>query len=244
MIKVLNSMGNMIFHSRPEFENISLGCISHEDMRSRIEDEIRGGHPAILLLEGGADINPKLYGEENLYSGFSAHRDAHEVFCYNLARSMNIPILGICRGHQLMAALGGGSLWQDIGRQLGRSHGGSHTIQFEESDHLPEFRALMETNPTGRSEVVNSLHHQAVREVPEGAVVLARHKDQTPEAIWYSYGLSVQWHPEFLGHTDFIFHMAKRFYGDTHGNNGTRARAARSGEAGSDGDKLLPILSS
>lgn len=169
--------------------------------------------PMVLLLEGGNDISPTLYGATTTYTrGVSIVRDTREIDLYKRARKHHVPILGICRGHQLMAALEGGTLYQDIEKELGKRHDYEHTIKFTHAATASGFRELMESNPTGSPDVVNSLHHQAVKVVPTDGRVLAFAADMTPEAILYPWGLSAQWHPEFLGHVEFIQFMYDRFY--------------------------------
>lgn len=144
---------------------------------------------AILLL-GGEDINPFWYGQEALYN-FPPNKDRDTVE-WTLARralAEGIPIMGICRGCQMLAAAAGGGLWQDIHRQKivkGR-HPGRHRVMVKDplSKYVPE-------------PVVNSRHHQAIRVVPYGWKVVATSTDNIIEAIWRPGALGVQWHPEDL----------------------------------------------
>lgn len=172
-----------------------------------------------VLFEGGADIDPALYGETNTYhnSYCDRRRDAHEIMLWRMARRLNVPMLGICRGHQFMAAMAGGTLYQDLHKQRGRGHSGVHKIQLTAVAEQVGFAQLMESNPLGSPDklecIVNSMHHQAVRDIPNDARVLATAYDGVNEALVYPYGVSVQWHPEFLDHTDFIAYM-QRFMHD------------------------------
>ncbi len=200
---IINSMGGMTFHNLPAG---MIQIVAGDD----VEERMRAGN-CILLLEGGADIHPKLYGEENKYSYPYSRRDDHEIRLYYMAREYNIPVLGICRGHQLMAALEGGTLYQDIEKQVGKDHDYSHSIIFTKYARMVGFTRLMESNPCGSPHVVNSLHHQAVKRVPPNARVLAYAGDLTPEALQYEHGMSVQWHPELLGHKEMLEYIRDTF---------------------------------
>lgn len=95
----------------------------------------------LVLLTGGEDINPALYGEpKGKYTHFNAHRDAMEVAATEKAFARGIPVCGTCRGIQLLGALNGAKLVQDL------DHPGYHDIEIV----------------GGETVTVNSLHHQAV----------------------------------------------------------------------------------
>ena len=143
-----------------------------------------------LILLGGADISPFLYGEPVIDSQRpDSRRDQIEWILARRAITEHVPTFGICRGHQMLAAAHGGTLWQDIYSGMGVQHPmGSHNLQCDSKlrAHIPGV-------------TVNSLHHQAVRIVPHGFKVLARSvKDEVIESIWRPGYLGVQWHPELL----------------------------------------------
>ena len=157
-----------------------------------------------LLLTGGGDINPLFLKEEpvkELHS-INPYRDRQELLLARLAANRQIPVLGICRGIQVMNAALGGSLYQDIYSQeegklikhsqdLDRAYA-SHTVRKEEDSLLAKIMGQT-TLP------VNSFHHQAVREPAPGFRVSARATDGIIEAIEskeYKSMLGVQWHPE------------------------------------------------
>jgi putative glutamine amidotransferase len=211
-IIVLNSNGGMTFGAGVSDVDLP------RDLERASELMILNRNNAILLLEGGADIDTGLYGQERKHAHHpSGLRDAREVFFYTMARRLRIPVLGICRGHQLMAVLEGGTLYQDIYLDAGVEHGGSHLVHFQADG---SFAALMESNPPqryvtwGRNGAespiepgrawVNSMHHQAVELVPSSGVVAARTREGLIEAIIYPFGLGVQWHPEVMGHTEMV----------------------------------------
>ena len=157
-----------------------------------------------LLLTGGADINPLFLKEEPVKElhNINPFRDRQELLLTRLAANRQIPILGICRGMQVMNVALGGSIYQDIhvqmeGKRIKHSQDmdrafASHTIQIEHDSLLAR---IMKTT----SLPVNSFHHQAINEAAPGFRISARAADQVAEAIEsteYKSMLGVQWHPE------------------------------------------------
>lgn len=90
-------------------------------------DDLSPAHHNLLILHGGEDIPPEIYGEHNVAASVSTHgrdRTRREVALVHRAVDLGIPILGICRGAQLLCALGGGTLWQDVsGHGTSKGHG-------------------------------------------------------------------------------------------------------------------------
>lgn len=168
-----------------------------------------------LLLTGGSDVEPKRYGEATDPDAgvhTTPGRDAMEWELLAAARAARRPVLAICRGHQLVNAFLGGTLWQDLGAagvEVKRRHDPdesdrrrlAHGIEVGAgSNPCSEFfRAF------GPIEV-NSLHHQAVRTLADGLDVVATSTDGVIEAMswrdpsWWLW--SVQWHPEELTEPD------------------------------------------
>ncbi len=157
-----------------------------------------------IIFSGGGDINPLFTGEEPLPAlhSINAERDRQELLMARMAYDRQIPMLGICRGIQIIAAALGGELYQDIytqdtGATVKHSQDldrgiASHTVETEEGTVL---RRLF---GTGRL-AVNSFHHQAVKTVPKDFRVCARSSDGLIEAMESSAFRSVigvQWHPE------------------------------------------------
>jgi len=157
-----------------------------------------------LMMIGGADINPLWYNEEPLQQlqAVDPVRDVYELKLLKLASDRNIPILGICRGEQLINIAFGGTLYQDIPSQLPNKpvkhlqdmprEYGAHTIEI-----LPETQ--LATILGNSSLAVNSFHHQSVKDIAPGFRVTAYSRDSVIEAIeaWPDRPiLGVQWHPE------------------------------------------------
>ena len=175
-----------------------------------------------LLLTGGPDIDPRHYNEKKHRKTQTPCRSRDELECSLFKWSMeeNLPVFGICRGIQIMSVAMGGSLFQDIPCQFTDPlcHGKKHETK-EDSEHKIE----IETNSLlidliGKNiDVVNSAHHQAVKETGRGFIVTAKSADGVIEAIenenpskWFLLG--VQYHPErMLKNPNLEKHAAKLF---------------------------------
>ncbi len=156
-----------------------------------------------LLLSGGNDIEPIRYGASADGSlSPDRPRDSWELTLADAAWDAALPILGICRGAQLLNVSRGGTLIQDIWgesddhRVLARD---GQAVQ-DEGEHEIEIgpaTALFEVYGTS-SRIVNTLHHQALDRIGTGLVVSARATDGTVEAVESEDGsaIGVQWHPE------------------------------------------------
>lgn len=157
-----------------------------------------------LLLSGGADINPLYLKEEPLRDlhGVNPYRDRQELLLVRLAADRQIPMLGICRGIQVMNAALGGTLYQDIYSQREETRlkhsqdmpreSASHSVAIEPDSQLA---TIMGTT----SLFVNSFHHQAVHQPAPGFRVTALSADGIVEAMEsteYKSMIGVQWHPE------------------------------------------------
>lgn len=148
-----------------------------------------------LLFTGGADLNPEAYSETNTASDFEQIRDDYELALLGAALEAEKPLLGICRGLQLLNVQAGGSLHQDIpehARYDVRPETRTHSITIEPASRLN----LM----FGSTLEVNSLHHQTVDTVGADLSVVARADDGTVEALEMVGRdvIAVQWHPEML----------------------------------------------
>ena len=148
-----------------------------------------------LILCGGADMDPRYYGEENCGSvNIDAERDENEMALMRAYVSAGKPILGICRGHQLINVFFGGSLYQDIPERDLHGRG-------EMGDGRHEVKALSDSvlgSLYGESFFVNSAHHQAIKELGDGIRATAWWADKYVEAIEHMTLpiIGVQWHPE------------------------------------------------
>jgi putative glutamine amidotransferase len=171
-----------------------------------------------LLLPGGPDVRPALYGQPQhpMTLVIDGPRDALELTLARWAADDNLPVLGICRGHQVLNVALGGTLVQDIPSQV------KTKLAHDIPDGLPRKTRVhtVTVNPDSRLAailgetefLVNSLHHQSVAEAAPGVTVTATAPDGIVEALEVPgkpFLLSVQWHPEDLYAEDPV--MARLF---------------------------------
>lgn len=159
-----------------------------------------------LVLTGGADVAPQTYGETPLKREWAgdAVRDAYELALVTECLARKVPILGVCRGAQLLNVALGGTLYQDIGTQVPAAFGHRNWNLYDENLHdvrLAPGSGLARLYPDFTVARVNSVHHQAVKDVGRDLTVEATAVDDgVVEAIRYggpSYALGFQWHPEW-----------------------------------------------
>lgn len=157
-----------------------------------------------LLLTGGGDVDPTLYGERTHPSVKAAEsgRDAFELALCREASEADLPLLAICRGVQVLNVARGGSLVQDIPSQV--VHAAEHAVSdppdalAHNVDLTPGSRLQQLLGDTGSCEV-NSRHHQSIKALGRGLIVTATAVDGVIEAVEdpsLSFCLGVQWHPE------------------------------------------------
>ena len=159
-----------------------------------------------LLLSGGGDVNPLWTGEEpspRLHS-INARRDKAELLITQLAYNRCVPILGICRGMQVLVTALGGHVCQDLpetGALLKHSQDAdrsepTHTVMLDDYSMLASYQE-------GARLCVNSFHHQAVEDAGPHLTVVGRAMDGVVEAVEsnaeHKAVMGVQWHPEWLG---------------------------------------------
>lgn len=158
-----------------------------------------------LLLSGGGDINPLLLQEEPLRAlqDVDTLRDTYDFTLLRLALDRQLPVLGICRGHQVVNALLGGSLYQDIYSQTQTTQKHSQQMAREQASHLVSLTegTLLRQLFGGEAQIaVNSFHHQAVKEIAPGLRANAVAADGINEGFEHPEKpiLCVQWHPEAM----------------------------------------------
>ncbi|RMH32812.1 MAG: gamma-glutamyl-gamma-aminobutyrate hydrolase family protein [Nitrospirae bacterium] len=159
----------------------------------------------LLITGSGADLDPTLYGERQRFPfrTMSIDRAQLELGMTRLAYRAGLPVLGICGGMQSMNVALGGTLIQDIPRELGTRLCHQSSESATKTVHSVRIapRSLLQCI-VGRSVVkVNSSHHQSVKDVARPLVVSATASDEVIEAIEapsHPFFLGVQWHPEYL----------------------------------------------
>jgi len=158
-----------------------------------------------LVLTGGVDIAPEFYDGSIGYAhapaeGWERERDLYEMAVLESALERGLPVLGVCRGLQLINVALGGSLVQDLGTG-DAVHEASTGVDREHGVIVEKGTLLWEIAGSGGG-VVNSAHHQAVGRLAEGLKVNCRADDGTVEGVEWaevsgkSFLLAVQWHPE------------------------------------------------
>jgi putative glutamine amidotransferase len=160
-----------------------------------------------LVLEGGSDMWPGSYGEAPLAPEWSGDRvrDEYEIALLRAFVDAGKPVLGVCRGLQVINVAFGGTLYQDIGTQ--KPGAGAHRDaalydqHFHEIELVPGSRLAQLYRGIPRA-TVNSVHHQGIKDLAPGFVIEAiAVDDHVIEAFRWtgpSYVAAVQWHPEFL----------------------------------------------
>jgi putative glutamine amidotransferase len=160
-----------------------------------------------LVLHGGSDMWPGSYGEEPLKPEWSGDRvrDEYEIALLRAFIDVGKPVLGVCRGLQVINVAFGGTLYQDLATQHPVSATHRDAKLYDQNFHEIEFVAdtrLAALYPGVMRSRVNSVHHQAVKDLAGGFIVEATStEDGLLEAMRWtgpSYLMAVQWHPEFL----------------------------------------------
>lgn len=214
-------------HARELAEKGSDALVSYRSALERNGAEVvllspdqtgRGRRPLVdgldgLLIPGGDDMDPALYGEkpDPLLEGFDTDFDRFELEVVRQARDRKLPVLGICRGHQLFNVHRGGALYQDI---PARHPAGGKVVHRLKKDgaYVPAYHQIRLRKGSllrrllGRARLkVNSFHHQSVRTLGRGVIAAAESEDGVVEASELSargqagaegFYLGLQFHPE------------------------------------------------
>lgn len=157
-----------------------------------------------VLFAGGEDVAPHFYGETRKFENVQMNqsRDDFEFKLLDLARHNRHPILGICRGIQVINVRFGGTLYQDLKSETALNLDHQQTGSRSDTTHSvtltdPESKLASAFKGSCR---VNSLHHQAIHRLGHGLKVIAHSEDGLVEAVEaadeYPFLLAVQWHPE------------------------------------------------
>lgn len=168
----------------------------------RILQQVNG-----LILAGGGDIDPAIYGGESHPTVYSvdAERDRTELALAEMVMTEGVPILGICRGMQVLCVVSGGNLVAHVPDHFGENvlhrldnprRPTSHTVEVTAQSRLAEVLKVTNTE-------VTSWHHQAVQSISGGWNAVAHAPDGVIEAIEHRehpWAVAVQWHPELSAH--------------------------------------------
>ncbi|WP_081615158.1 gamma-glutamyl-gamma-aminobutyrate hydrolase family protein [Dietzia sp. UCD-THP] len=182
-----------------------------------------------LILGGGGDVSPLLYGGDpcdSTLQGVNPQRDANEACLVRHALQKGIPVLGICRGAQMINVIRGGTLTQDVRRDIETAlnhqgpeealHTALHTVEVAANSLLSRFLRV------SSAVEVNSAHHQAIALIGRGLRVSAQAADGVVEAIESTESddilLGVQWHPENLWRTQPHAYTLLRSFSDLCGD--------------------------
>jgi putative glutamine amidotransferase len=181
-------------------ENITIIKLSAEDDNLHLVKEVQG-----IIMSGGIDVHPVNYNSSNIHyphapKNFNLQRDAFETNVFKLSMAHQLPVLGICRGMQLVNCILGGSLQQDLGpaANIIHRHEGTdkiHGLTIKNDTLLNEILAITHSE-------TNSAHHQCINRIGNGLTVNAISDDHIIEGIeWENrennpFFLGIQWHPE------------------------------------------------
>lgn len=177
-----------------------------------VVNEIESIHPVLnnldgIIFSGGSDIDPQCYGELLHYNsqGIDPVRDAHEIkLAKKVLHEMGIPIMGICRGMQLLNVICGGTLYQDLGQQ--RKKDSLHSMEmypkyFPAHDVILKDQSFLKSIFQKSTIRVNSLHHQGIKAIGQGFNVSGSTPDGLIEGIELSGDrcvIGMQFHPEMM----------------------------------------------
>ena len=183
-----------------------------------------------IILTGGEDIYPLMYNDTNnikLSGEFDFRRDTLEKKLFDYAFNNKLPLIGVCRGMQMMNVASGGTLFGDLPTEIGdsimhRNNGEvMHNIMVT-NNNIDNISMIFPVNgkvlPKKQFFKVNSWHHQGIKEIAENIIVIAESYDGLPEAVVinkkvHPFMIGVQFHPERLGKYNPIHvNMKDKFY--------------------------------
>jgi putative glutamine amidotransferase len=172
-----------------------------------------------IILTGGEDINPLEYNDTinlKVCGDINYERDTLERKLFDFALKNKIPLIGVCRGMQMMNVASGGSLYGDIPTEIGT------TVIHRNNGQVNHEIVICDTSslifPIGTDTImVNSLHHQGLKIMPNHLRVIARSFDGLPEAVVmdtsiHPFMIAVQFHPERLGKNNIIHQTIKNSF--------------------------------
>jgi len=164
-----------------------------------------------IILTGGEDINPLEYNDTSnikVCGKINFSRDTLERKLFDFAFKNKLPLVGVCRGMQMMNVASGGTLYGDIPTEIGT------TVIHRNNGEVMHEIALCDTSslifPNGIDTfMVNSLHHQVLKDISDNLRIIARAYDGLPEAVvmnrnTHPFMIAVQFHPERLGKDNAI----------------------------------------
>jgi putative glutamine amidotransferase len=175
-----------------------------ELVTARDAARVKAGHFDGVLFTGGEDVDPSFYDEPKRYESVRENRarDEFEFALLDLALHHRLPILGICRGIQVINVRFGGTLYQDL------KSDGATEVEHKQTAPRPEATQTVTVTDTDSQLAqviagscrVNTLHHQAIKRLGRGLKATAHSEDGLYEAVEsaddYPFLLAVQWHPE------------------------------------------------
>ena len=184
------------------FSSATFESISDPEVLDDIASEMVRSVDSVIL-PGGFDVQPFLYGEPDSpeLQQVDPARDLFEIAAIKAARTQGKKILAICRGIQILNVALGGTLYQDIPSSGFANHFDieneltpSHAVDFSPGSKIAKY--------TNHAEAVNTLHHQAIKDLAPGLDVTARSEDGVIEGVETEEILAVQWHPERMWQGD------------------------------------------
>jgi len=185
---------------------VILSILNHDEDIEAIAERLDG-----FVFSGGQDVDPQHYGEVLLKycNEIYPPRDHLELRLLRAVMDRDKPVFGVCRGLQLFNVALGGTLYQDINKQVNRELPIQH---FQQNNYEFPVHEVMVNKKSRLYEIigmemirVNSMHHQAIARLAPRLTAAAFSRDGLVEAVeieGLAFGLAVQWHPEFLWRDD------------------------------------------